>query len=226
MWLGFSFVSQISHVEFKQTHHQLQLSKLCILFELSFCACNWYFWVFSISYPKNTVKTLLAIVFFFCNAAVDWYCILFLCVRVLNTFHFVRIFSVTPQIWKILFIFTAHTPPLQLKFEIIELVCVPISRFKKKSRSLWLVIMDDNAPTHKRRKLVKNYKNVLLQKRIVVAGRPTPKMIKRWSRKTDTNVKITPQIKGECRERERYGFPFPSISLLLNRLEIRLMNLI
>ena len=36
------------------------------------------------------------------------------------------------------------------------------------------------------------------------AGRPTPKMIKRWSRKTVTNVKkITPQIKKGNAEKER-----------------------
>ena len=36
------------------------------------------------------------------------------------------------------------------------------------------------------------------------AGRPTPKMIKRWSGKPATKVKIlTPQIKGERWERER-----------------------
>ena len=55
-------------------------------------------------------------------------------------------------------------------------------------------MMDDNAPTHKRRKLVKTYKNVLPQKQIVVAkvcGETYSKikMIKRLSRKTTTNVK-------------------------------------
>ena len=39
----------------------------------------------------------------------------------------------------------------------------------KKSRLLWSVMIDDNAPTHERRKLVKTYKNVLPLKRIVVA---------------------------------------------------------
>ena len=39
----------------------------------------------------------------------------------------------------------------------------------KKSGPLWLVMMDDNAPTHKRRKLLKTYKNVLPRKRTVVA---------------------------------------------------------
>ena len=38
-------------------------------------------------------------------------------------------------------------------------------------------MMDDNAPTYDRRQLIKTYKNVLPQNRIVVAeyaGRPTP----------------------------------------------------
>ena len=34
-------------------------------------------------------------------------------------------------------------------------------------------------------------------------GRPTPKRIQRWSRKTATKVNIAPQNKGERRERER-----------------------
>ena len=41
-------------------------------------------------------------------------------------------------------------------------------------------MIDDRAPTHKRRKLVKPTKNVLPQKRTVVAkeiGRPTPKSV-------------------------------------------------
>ena len=36
-------------------------------------------------------------------------------------------------------------------------------------RPLWPVMVDDSAPIHERRKLVKTYKNVLPQKRIVVA---------------------------------------------------------
>ena len=51
---------------------------------------------------------------------------------------------------------------------------------KKSSWPLWLVMMDDSAPTHKKKKLVKTYKNVLPQKRTVVAkeiGRPTPKSV-------------------------------------------------
>ena len=57
---------------------------------------------------------------------------------------------------------------------------------------MWPVMMDDNAPTHKGRKLVKTYKNVLPRKRIVVAkvcGETYSKNDKmRWSRKTATNV--------------------------------------
>ena len=52
--------------------------------------------------------------------------------------------------------------------------------------------MDDSAPVHERRKLVKTYKNVLPRKRIVVAkvcGETYSIMMKRWSRKTATNVK-------------------------------------
>ena len=51
------------------------------------------------------------------------------------------------------------------------------------------MMMDDRAPTHKRRKVIKTYKNVLHQKQIVVAevcGETYPKMIKR---ETATNVK-------------------------------------
>ena len=40
-----------------------------------------------------------------------------------------------------------------------------ISIYKKKR----LIMTDDSAPTHKRRKLVKTYKNVLPQKQTVVA---------------------------------------------------------
>ena len=38
-----------------------------------------------------------------------------------------------------------------------------------KSRPLWPVMMDDSAPTHGRRKLIETNKNVLPQKRTVVA---------------------------------------------------------
>ena len=44
------------------------------------------------------------------------------------------------------------------------------------------MMMDDNVPTHERRKLVRIYKNVLPQIPIVVAEvcrRPTPNMIKK-----------------------------------------------
>ena len=44
-----------------------------------------------------------------------------------------------------------------------------LSRSSKKSRPLWPGMMDDSAPIHERRKLVKTYKNVLPRKRIVVA---------------------------------------------------------
>ena len=43
------------------------------------------------------------------------------------------------------------------------------SHSSKKSRPLWLVLMDDSAPIHERRTLVKTYKIVLPRKRIVVA---------------------------------------------------------
>ena len=61
------------------------------------------------------------------------------------------------------------------------------------------MMMDDSAPTHERRKLVKTYKIVLPQKQT------GPKMIKRWSRKTSTNVKNQlHKLKGNAeRERER-----------------------
>ena len=63
----------------------------------------------------------------------------------------------------------------------------------KKSRPLWPMMKDDSASIHVRRKLVKTYKNVLPRKRTMVAkvcGETySKKMIKRWSRKTATNVK-------------------------------------
>ena len=56
------------------------------------------------------------------------------------------------------------------------------------------MMMDDSAPIHERRKLVKTYKKMCSLENglwlLRYAGRPTPKMIKRWSRKTATNVKI------------------------------------
>ena len=51
--------------------------------------------------------------------------------------------------------------------------------------------MDDSAPTHKRRKLVKTYKNVLPGKRTVVAdvcGETYSKNVMKWSRKTATDI--------------------------------------
>ena len=62
---------------------------------------------------------------------------------------------------------------------------------RKRVGPMWPVMMDDSAPIHERRKLVKTYKNVLPRKRIVVAKvcRETySKYDKRWSRKTATNV--------------------------------------
>ena len=38
-----------------------------------------------------------------------------------------------------------------------------------KSRTLWPVMINDGAPTREKRKIVKTYKNVLSQKRTVVA---------------------------------------------------------
>ena len=43
------------------------------------------------------------------------------------------------------------------------------SHSSKNSRPLWPVMMDDSAPTHERRKLVKAYKNMLPRKQTVVA---------------------------------------------------------
>ena len=68
------------------------------------------------------------------------------------------------------------------------------------------MMMNDNAPRHARRKLVKIYKNVLLRKRIVVVEvcRETyskNNTLKRWSRKT-ANVKISNKLKGNA-ARER-----------------------
>ena len=66
-----------------------------------------------------------------------------------------------------------------------------------------MVMIDGNAPTHERRKLVKTYENELPRKRIVVAEvcgetYSKKKKMKRWSRKMATNVnRITPRIKGE-----------------------------
>ena len=69
------------------------------------------------------------------------------------------------------------------------------SHSSKKSRTLWLEMMDDSASTHKRRKLVKTYKNVLkmcsLENGLWLlkyAERSTPKNVIKWSRKTATYV--------------------------------------
>ena len=78
---------------------------------------------------------------------------------------------------------------------------------KRSSRPLWPVMMEDRSPTHKRRKLVKTYKNVLSRKRTVVAKvcRETYSKtnVIKWSRKTATDV-INPANERETqRERER-----------------------
>ena len=61
------------------------------------------------------------------------------------------------------------------------------------------MMIEDGTPTHERRKLVKTYKNVKNGPWFLkYAGRPTPKMIKSWSRKTTIDVKyMSPQTKGE-----------------------------
>ena len=67
------------------------------------------------------------------------------------------------------------------------------------------MMMDDNAPTHERRKLVKTYKNVLSRKRIVVAEvcGETSKNDKKRSRKKATNKKLNPtNYRGTLIERE------------------------
>ena len=73
-----------------------------------------------------------------------------------------------------------------------------------------VLMMDDSAPTHERRKLIKTYKKiVLLQKRPIAAevcGETYSKNdINRWSRKTCTEVKDNPtndKIKRGTLERE------------------------
>ena len=57
---------------------------------------------------------------------------------------------------------------------------------QKKIRPLWQVMMDDSAPTHEKRKLVKTYKNVIIQKQTVVAkvsGETYSKMKKKCVKK-------------------------------------------
>ena len=54
------------------------------------------------------------------------------------------------------------------------------SHSSKKSRRLWPVMMDDSAPIHERRKLVKIYKNVLPQKRTMVAKVCGETYSKKW----------------------------------------------
>ena len=70
------------------------------------------------------------------------------------------------------------------------------------------MIMDCSAPTHGGKKLVKTYKNVLPQKRTLVAevcGETYSKNVKKLSRKTATDV-INPSNKGDRRKKERKGF--------------------
>ena len=70
------------------------------------------------------------------------------------------------------------------------------------------MMMDDSAPIHERRKLVKNTKNVIPRKRIMVAevcGETYSKNDKRWSRKTVKNVvRINPtNLRETLRESEK-----------------------
>ena len=61
-------------------------------------------------------------------------------------------------------------------------------------------MMDNGAPIHERRKLVKTYKNVLPRKRILVAkvcGETYSKNDKKMEQKNGHKRKLTPQIKGE-----------------------------
>ena len=63
--------------------------------------------------------------------------------------------------------------------------------FTQKSRPPWPVMMDDNAPTHERRKLVKTYKTCSLENGLWLlkyAGRPSPKYVIKWTRKTGKDV--------------------------------------
>ena len=67
-------------------------------------------------------------------------------------------------------------------------------------------MMDDSALTHKRRKLVKTYKNVLPRKRTVdakVCGESYSKNVIKWSRKTTKHVIYpTGYIKGNAERNE------------------------
>ena len=62
----------------------------------------------------------------------------------------------------------------------------------KKKRPPWPMMMDDSASIHKRRKLVKTYKNVLRQKRTLVAEvleeTYSNKKYMKWNSKTATDV--------------------------------------
>ena len=76
----------------------------------------------------------------------------------------------------------------------------------KKSRSLWLVMMSDHAPTHKKRKQIKNLQKCAPSKTTVVA-----EVCGEAYYKNDINmskdVKITPQNKkGTQREKSELSF--------------------
>ena len=77
----------------------------------------------------------------------------------------------------------------------------------KKSRLLWPVMMNDSAPTHERRKLVKTYTKMCslengLWLLIKSVGRPTHKNVIMWRRKTATDVINHENQKGLQKERE------------------------
>ena len=68
------------------------------------------------------------------------------------------------------------------------------------------MMMDDSAPTHKRRKLVKTYKICSLKNGLWLlkyVGRPTLDGVEKLPQMLKKKKRNTPQNKGECRERER-----------------------
>ena len=79
------------------------------------------------------------------------------------------------------------------------------------------MMMDDNAPAHERRKLVKTYKIVLPRKWTMdaeVCGETYSKTLKKiYSRKLAIDVKYTPQNHGERGEREREKERIPCLKL-------------
>ena len=68
------------------------------------------------------------------------------------------------------------------------------------------MMMDESAPANKRRRLIRFSKMCSLENRLWLlknAGKPTPKMIKRWSRITTTAVNNNPtNERGSLRERD------------------------